>query len=90
MTATGHRFERWNLVLAPNIHPDGSRIASRTGSHGDFDNDGPTFWATLARVLDIKDAEATFGEGRLHSVATNPERRAVLAASGQAEAITAT
>jgi hypothetical protein len=82
--------KNWDLVLAPNIHPDGSRNASRTTSHGDFDDDGPTLRATLARMLDMKDADAAFGEGRLRSVATNQERRAALTAGGRAVAITAT
>ena len=40
-----------DLVFAPNSHPEGSIIASRSTEHGAFDDDGATVKATLARML---------------------------------------
>lgn len=38
-------------IKAPNGDAIGTKTASRSQSHGDFDDDGPTLQATLARIL---------------------------------------
>jgi hypothetical protein len=48
-------FERPNCtwVLAPNAQPVGRADASRSTTHGGFDDDDATLKATLARILDV-------------------------------------
>jgi Papain family cysteine protease len=43
-----------DLILAPNLDPQGSPTASTAKHHGDFDDDLATVKATLARVLQQK------------------------------------
>ena len=58
--ATLPSIERLDLVLAPNQEPVGSRDASRSTSHGGFDDDKATLQATLARILAIETTTAAF------------------------------
>ncbi|MFC5499035.1 C1 family peptidase [Caenimonas terrae] len=39
-----------DLVFSPNSNPEGSITASRSAHHNDFDDDGATLKATLARI----------------------------------------
>ena len=39
-----------DLVFSPNSNPEGSVTASRSARHNDFDDDGATLKATLARI----------------------------------------
>jgi hypothetical protein len=73
---------KWDLVLSPNAEADGSVAASRSTSHGGFDDDSATLQATLARILGRKTVDATFGKGRLHSSNSNRARREQLMISG--------
>lgn len=45
-------------ITSPNAEPDGTKGASRSRSHGDFDDDQPTLQATLARILDQTQVDA--------------------------------
>lgn len=47
-----------DLVLAPNLEPEGSPGASTAKHHGDFDDDLATVKATLARVLQKNEGAA--------------------------------
>ena len=61
-------------IRCPNEGPEGSPVASRARSHGDFDDDACTLKATLARILDAKssaEAEFTFH----HSSSSQQDRR---------------
>jgi hypothetical protein len=49
-----------DLVLAPNVNPEGSANASTAKHHGDFDDDLATVKATLARVLRQEKGAAEF------------------------------
>jgi hypothetical protein len=74
----------WDLVLSPNDLPEGDRSASRAAAHGDFDDDGATLKATLARILGRERVEeVSFGAGKLHSEARNRARRAVLSQASE-------
>jgi hypothetical protein len=66
---------KWDLVLSPNVEPDGTHGASRSVSHGGFDDDPATLRATLARVLNRADVKTVFGKGRLRSASSNRARR---------------
>ena len=65
-------FERPNVqwVLSPNTVPDGKEGASRSLHHGDFDNDGSTLRATLARILDAKTDRSSFSFHRSATAAS--------------------
>jgi hypothetical protein len=45
-------------ITSPNAEPEGTKGASRSRSHGDFDDDQPTLQATLARILDRTQVKA--------------------------------
>lgn len=44
--------EKADWVLSPNAEPLGTKRASRSQGHGEFDDDQATLQATLARILD--------------------------------------
>jgi hypothetical protein len=44
---------RADLVFSPNSSPEGSITASRSAHHNDFDDDGATLKATLARITGV-------------------------------------
>jgi hypothetical protein len=66
-----------NWILAPNTEPEDSEDASTATHHGDFDDDGPTVKATLARILGKTKKDATFTINR--SASSLRERRLQLA-----------
>ena len=70
----------FSWITGPNAERDGSPGASTARHHGEFDDDGPTLRATLARVLGpagaAKAAGATFEFH--HSAKKMAERRAEL------------
>lgn len=47
-----------DLVFSPNSNPEGSTTASRSAHHNDFDDDGATLKATLARITGATPAPA--------------------------------
>jgi hypothetical protein len=49
---------RADLVFAPNSNPEGSITASRSSHHNDFDDDGATLKATVARMTGAAPAPA--------------------------------
>lgn len=73
---------KFDLVLSPNNELEGTPGASRSTSHGGFDDDSTTLRATLARILKLESSQATFGKGRLRSSASNRARRERLMISG--------
>ncbi|MBC7470488.1 MAG: peptidase C1, partial [Ramlibacter sp.] len=48
-----------DLVFSPNSNPEGSPTASRSTRHNDFDDDGATLKATLARITGAPAPAAT-------------------------------
>jgi hypothetical protein len=50
--------QRADWITSPNTEPVGTKKASRSQSHGDFDDDQPTLQATLARILDRLEVKA--------------------------------
>lgn len=52
--------KRIELVVSPNREPMDSRYASRSTSHGGFDDDEATLKATLARILGNKTSNREF------------------------------
>lgn len=54
------RDKKIEYVLAPNEAPEGTIDASKAQHHGDFDDDGPTVRATLARILGRNSTAARF------------------------------
>jgi hypothetical protein len=45
-------------VFSPNSNPEGGVTASRATRHNDFDDDGATLKATLARITGVQIAPA--------------------------------
>ena len=68
------RPKEW--VLSPNNVPEGNRGAARATSHGDFDDDGATLQATLARILGTT-TKAKFAHHRSES-AQRGQRQAIM------------
>ena len=68
-------------VLSPNTFPEGSRIASTSHHHGDFDDDICTVKAELARILGLRDLNEKAALKRRvrvsfeHTDASNRDRR---------------
>jgi hypothetical protein len=56
-------------VLSPNNEPVGSPAASRSTTHGGFDDDPATLRATLARVTGVPAGKAAFTEMVMHASA---------------------
>lgn len=54
------KAKRIDWILAPNLEPDGSTDSSTARRHGDFDDDGPTVRATLARMLKQRQDKSEF------------------------------
>ncbi len=52
--------KRIDLIISPNREPINSRNASRSTSHGGFDDDEATLKATLARILGNKTSRRDF------------------------------
>jgi hypothetical protein len=68
-------------VLAPNALPEGRPAASRSTSHGGFDDDAATLKATLARVVGGTAAEALFPHHRSEAV-QRERRQTIMQATG--------
>jgi hypothetical protein len=65
-----------DYVTAPNANVPGTPIGSGSSAHGDFDDDGATVRATLARILGREKTTAEFRFGR--SAASTGDRRRAL------------
>lgn len=70
-------------ITAPNGDAVGTNTASRSQSHGDFDDDGPTLQATLARILDT--ATSTQGFETKRSARSLREMRRALSRTTDGE-----
>jgi hypothetical protein len=73
-------------VLSPNSAAEGERNASRSMTHGDFDDDQATLKATLARILDRQGSKVPFAHHRSESA--NRTRRTALMQTNQVAVMT--
>lgn len=70
------KAKRIDWVLSPNLAPDGNVDSSTSRAHGDFDDDGPTVRATLARILKRRQSATAFSFQRSNSSLRDQRRNA--------------
>jgi hypothetical protein len=65
------------MVLSPNSVPEGRPGAARSTTHGNFDDDGATLKATLARILGESTGKSEFAHHRSEG-AQRRQRQAIM------------
>ena len=65
------------MVLSPNVVAEGRPGAARATTHGDFDDDGATLKATLARILGESTSKSEFAHHRSQA-AQRRRRQAIM------------